>query len=451
MPKYLTKNAVKGQSGVNIVEEAVLGMGYKWSAGNASLDTGIDGDIEIVDPVTREAKNVLIRAQVKGRGCFEKETDATFEFTCAKADVEYWLGGNAPVILVFVRFDKRQAWWKSLRDWFADAARRKSGGIVFDKVADRFNKDSGAALLTLSQQYGSGVYIAPKRNREKLISNLLQVSRLPACLYMAETPHRDPAELRAALQKLVNWPRREWILKDTRIYSVHNLREEPWRSVCDLGTVESIETMEWASSASSDTRHTFAWLLDRCLSARIAPMGLVWNDAEECFYYKARVDKDTGELIPKEVTYTSLKQKATRTVFRGYRSKLDPNKVAYYRHQGFKPEFVWLEGQWYLEITPRYVFTVDGREPHPFREEYQSKIKALEGGAAVRNTVVMFASLLQDEAGLFASQYSHLGFGALASTEVEVGIDDELWAKQDELQPSSQTELEEVDPGLFTQ
>lgn len=451
MPKYLTRNAVKGQSGVNIVEEAVLGMGYKWSPGNASLDTGIDGDIELVDPVTREAKNILIRAQVKSRGYFEKESGSTFEFTCAKADIEYWLGGNAPVILVFVRFDKRLAWWKSLREWFGDAARRKSGVVVFDKVQDRFDKNTGPALLTMTQQYGSGVYIAPKRKRERLISNLLQVARLPASLYMAETAHRDPTELRAELQKLLEWPPREWILKDTRIYSVHNLREEPWKSVCDPGTVESIETEEWANSASSDARHSFAWLLDRCLSARIAPMGLVWNDEEDCFYYKARVDKGTGELIPKEVTYTSLKQRATRTVFQGYKSKLDPTKVAYYRHQGFKPQFMWLEGQWYLEITPRYVFTADGREPHPFREEYQSKIKAIEGGAAVRNTVVMFASILQDEPGLFTKQYPHLGFGELASTEVDVGIDDELWAKKDELQPSSQTELEEVDPGLFTQ
>lgn len=449
MPKYLTRNAVKGQSGINVVEEAVLGMGYKWSPGNASLDTGIDGDIEIVDPVTREAKNVLIRAQVKSRGCFEKESDSTFEFSCAKADIDYWLGGNAPVILVFVRFDKRMAWWKCLRSWFADAARRKSGKITFDKSADRFDKNTGPALLAMTQQYGSGVYIAPKRRPERLISNLLEVTRLPACLYMAETFHREPQALREALQRQVEWPRREWILKDSRIYSVHNLREAPWSSVCDVGTVERIETDEWAHSASSDTRHGFAWLLDVCLQARIAPMGLVWNKDEDCYYYKARTDKVTGELLPKEVTYTSLKQKATRTVFQAYTSKGDPSKVSYYRHQGFEPHFLWLDGKWYLEITPRYVFTADGREPHPFREEYQSKIKSIEGGAAVRNTVVMFASLLQDEPGLFNNQYPYLGFGELLVTEVEVGIDDELWAKKDELQPSAQTEMEEVDPGLF--
>lgn len=451
MPKYLTRNAIKGQTGVNIVEDAVLGMGFKWSPGNASLDTGIDGDIELVDPATREAKNVLIRTQIKARASFDKENDSSFEFSCSKADIDYWLGGNAPVILVVVRLDKRMAWWKSLRDWFSDAPQRKSGKVIFDKTKDQFDKNSGPALLAMTQQYGSGVYIAPKRKPERLISNLLEVVRFPTCLYMAESLHRDSAELRDALQKTMEWPPREWILIDGRIYSVHNLREDPWRSVCDVGTVERIETEEWVSSESSDTRNRFAWLLDRCLAAKIGPQGLVWNKGEGCYYFKARVDKGTGELRPKEVSYTSLKQAATRTVFQPYISKKDSEKIAYCRHYGFESRFQQFDGRWYLEITPRYVFTVDGREPHPFREEYQSKIKSIEGGTAVRNIVLMFASLLRDQTILFATPYEHLGFGELATAEVEVGIDDELWAKKDELQPSSQTELEEVELGLFDQ
>lgn len=249
----------------------------------------------------------------------------------------------------------------------------------------------------------------------------------------------------------MEWPPREWILGDGRVYSVFNLREHPWSSVCDIGTVERIETEEWASSQSSDTRHSFAWLLDRCLASRLGPHGIVWNKDEGCYCFRARVVKQTGELLPRVVTYTSLKQTATRTVFQAYMSKREPERVAYYRHYGFKQKFQWLDGKWHLEITPRYVFTSDGREPHRFREEYQSKIKAIEGGTAVRNIVLMFASLLQDQPGLFASPYPYLGFGELASVEVEVGIDDERWANKDELQPSSQTELEEVDAGLFAQ
>ncbi len=449
MAKYLSRNVIKGQSGINVVEEAVLGMGFKWSPGNGSLDTGIDGDIELVDPATREAKNVLIRAQVKSRGYFEKESNSTFEFACAKPDIEYWLTGNAPVILIFVRFDTRTAWWKCLRSWFSDPARRKIGRIVFDKAADRFDKHTGPALLDMTQQYGSGVYISPKRKPERLVSNLLEVTRLPARLYMAETQYRDSHDLRDALHRRQEWPPKEWFLRDGRLYSIHDLREEPWKSVCDVGTVESIETEEWSQSDSIEQKNGFVRLLEACLSTRIAPMGLSWNKDEECYYYKARNDKTTGAMIPKEVWYKSLQQRASRIVFQEYRSKKDPTQVAYYRHQGFKSHFIRLDGKWYMEITPRYIFTADGKEPHRFREEYQSKIKTIEGGAAVRGTIVMFASLLQDETGLFAKSYPHLGFGELATTEIGVGIDDELWGKKDELQPSSQTEQEEVDSGLF--
>lgn len=449
MAKYLSRNVIKGQTGVNVVEAEVLGMGFKWSSGNGSLDTGIDGDIELVDPVTGEAKNVLIRAQVKSRGCFEKESGGSFEFACAKADIEYWLAGNAPVILIFVRFDTRMAWWKCLRSWFSDPARRKSGRIVFDKSADRFDKHSGPALLAMTQQYGSGVYILPKRKPERLVSNLLAVTRLPARLYMAETRYRESQELREALRQRQDWPPKEWFLRDGRIYSIHNLREEPWRSVCDAGTVESIETEEWSQSDSIEQKNGLIRLLEACLSTRIAPMGLSWNKDEDCYYYKPRIDKNSGAMIPREVWYKSLQQRTSRIVFQEYRSKKDPAQVAYYRHHGFKSHFVRLDGQWYMEITPRYIFTADGKTPHSFREEYQSKIKAIEGGAAVRGTIVMFAALLQDETGLFAKPYPHLGFGELATIEIGVGIDDELWGKRDELQPSPHSELEEVDPGLF--
>lgn len=449
MPKYLGRNALKGQTGINVVEEAVLGMGFKWSPGSGNLDTGIDGDIEIVDPSTGEAKNVLIRAQVKGRTHFENESGGTFEFSCSKNDIDYWLGGNAPVILVVVRLGERNAWWISVREWFSDPDRRRRGRAVFDKMKDKFDQSAGPLLVAMTQKYGSGVYVAPKRKSERLISNLLEVTRLPAVMWMAETQFRKPKEFREALQRGQEWPPREWFLRDGRVYSVHNLRNEPWNSVCDLGTVESIETEEWSQSEFRDQRNGFVRLLHTCLAARIAPMGLIWNSEEECYYYKARIDKRTGALIPKEVSYKSLQQSTSRTVFQPYFSKKDPARVAYYRHHGFKVHFQRLDMKWYMEITPRYIFTSDGKESHPFREEYQAKIKSIEGGAAVRNIVVMFASLLQDEAGMFSQPYTHLGFGELLTTEVEVGIDDAVWANKDELQPSARTELEEVDPGLF--
>jgi hypothetical protein len=92
-------------------------------------------------------------------------------------------------------------------------------------------------------------------------------------------------------------------------------------------------------------------------------------------------------------------------------------------------------GSWYLQINPRYVFTVDGKGLHQFREELQATIKTYEGSGAVRGSVVMFAALLQDDPSLFQVRYPHLGFGELLTTSLGVGIEDDLWLHRDELQP----------------
>lgn len=442
MGKKLSQQAVRGQFGVNVVEEAILGMGFKWSPGNGSLDTGLDGDIELVDPVTRDAQNVVIRAQVKGRTALDNETDRSFEFTCSKEDIDYWMAGNVPVILIIVKLRERLAWWVSVRDCFADANRRKSGKAVFDKKYDRFDKDTGPRLLALCQNYGAATYFVPKRKKERLISNLLSVTRLPASLFMAETAHRDPKELRDRLRQDIEYPDREWMLRDGWLYSVHNLRRHPWNKVCDVGTVENIDTDEWAWSDVPEARNGFIRLLKTCLWTRVAKMRMRWDATEGCYHFRA-----TQDLSPFSVHYTSLQQRTSRVVFQGYPSKVDPSRMAYYRHVGFEPRFLRLAEEWYLEITPRYLFTTDGETPHPFREEYQAKIKTFEGGAAVRGTVVMFAALLQDESTLYRQAYPHLGFGKLVTAETEVGIDDDAWSNRDELRASAGVENDS--PGLF--
>lgn len=446
MSKYLKKTAITGQYGVNIVERIVLNMGHKWVAGNASLDTGIDGEIEIRDPETEEAKNIVLRVQIKTRGSLEQDGDERFCFTCKQEDLDYWMQGNAPVLLIVVKVPEDKAYWVSVKDYFSDQERRRSRKVFFDKVVDVFDTAAAAQLHKLASREVGGVYFAPKSDNEELVSNLLRVSRTPSQLYMAETEHRDPKELRDALKQRVEYPPDEWFLKDGRVYSVHNLREEPWASVCDVGTAETIDTEEWSDSDSHEVRGNFVRLMNQCLRARAWQLGLRWSKDEWCFHYRA-----TRDLRDRTVRYKSLRNTVPRDVLKRYAKKKTPNETAYFRHCGFEPAFRQYGSEWYLEITPRYVFTTDGRELHPYREEYQAKIKAIEGSKAVMGLVVMFASLLSDDDGsLYGTPYPHLGFDGLAETVLDVAIDDAVWSSTDEIAPAS-THEEAPDAPLFEQ
>ena len=446
MPKYLKKSAITGQYGVNVVERIVLSMGHKWVAGDASLDTGIDGEIEIRDPVTEEAKNIVLRVQIKTRGSLEQDSDGRFCFTCKPDDLDYWMQGNAPVLLIVVKVPEDKAYWVSIKDYFSDQDRRRNRKVFFNRVADAFEAAAAPRLLELASQEVEGVYFAPKSSNEELVSNLLRVHRMPSQLYMAETTYRDPKELRVALREVIENPPDEWFLKDGRVYSVHNLREGPWARVCDIGTAETIETEEWSNSESHELRGYFVRIMNQCLRARAWQLGLRWSKDERCFHYRA-----TRDLKDRTVRYKSIKNTVPRNVFKRYTKKKTPDETAYYRHCGFEPSFRNYGGEWYLEITPRYVFTRDGRELHPYREEYQAKIKTIEGSKAVMGLVVMFASLLSDDHNsLYTKPYPHLGFDGLAEVTLDVAIDDTFWSSSDEIAPA--TTLEEApDAPLFDQ
>ena len=96
-----------------------------------------------------------------------------------------------------------------------------------------------------------------------------------------------------------------------------------------------------------------------------------------------------------------------------------------------KLRFRRFDGKWCLEINPTYLFTSDGEKTHPYHQEYLAKIKSIEGSGAVGGSVVMFAALLRDREGLFPDNYPHLGFSNLLNAELDVGIDDKLWSKDD--------------------
>jgi hypothetical protein len=425
--KRLTREQILGETAVQFIGRRFLDMGLPWHPTNAPLDAGIDGFVEIRDVQSGEATNAWIAVQSKGRTTLEKETATSFEFTCTPRDLDYWRRGNMPVLLVVSLPERNVAWWVSVKDYFRDdGARLQSRRIVFDKQANALTPAAGGQFLQLVQAAGAGTYFRPAPKRERLHTNLLEVKRFPQLIYSARAALRDSAALRDRLKQQMQYPPREWLFDGKRIYSVHDLRDDPWASVCDIDTVDWIEAAKWSSSDDPQEQRLFVWMLNECLRSFAGKIGMRYSREDDALYFKK-----TSDLSPRVRRYRSRQQRAERVVFREYRSKTDPSKIFYYRHVGFEPRFRHFDGRWCLEINPTYLFTSDGENTHPYHEEYLAKIKSIEGSGAVGGTVVMFAALLRDREGLFADNYPHLGFGNLLEGELEVGIDDKFWSEDD--------------------
>jgi hypothetical protein len=425
--KKIHRSSVIGQQGVNLIEKVVLGMGYLWYPTGAT-EAGIDGSIEIRDPETGEVTNSIVQVQSKATtNPFQAETESSFDYLCSEKDLDYWMRGNAPVILVVSRPRSGEAYWVSIKDYFTDPKRRAARKVRFDKARDRFDEGCAAALAELAVPRDAGLYFAPPPATETVYSNLLRVSHFPERLYVGQTDYRDGKEIRAKLREHGAEEDNEWFPKRGSVYSFNDLSEEPWDEICDQGTVEAFDSEEWAYSDDRDRQREFVQLLNQCLRAKAGALGLRYSKDLECHYFGA-----TNDLSELKLGYQSLVNETSRTVFRGYEKKGNQKGIAYYRHSAFKGWFQRFGDDWYLEITPTYYFTRDGWRLDRFYEDRLKKIKEQEKNPAVRGQVVMWAEYLSRDGNLFEPQYPMLGFGELIRFEVEAGLDDAAWLERDE-------------------
>lgn len=427
--KRVSPQSILGQQGANLIERIVLGMKSVWRPLQI-FDVGIDGEIEICDPTTGEATNTIVRVQAKATAQpFPAETSESFDFPCEQRDIDYWLRGNAPVILIVCRPATNEAYWVSIRDYFKDLSAQKSRRVHFDKSRDRFDVSCINALKQLALPRDSGVYFSPVRKSETLYTNLLRVESFSKKVFIADTDYRKVGAVWSKFISLGIRPGPEWMLRNKRIISFHDLRECPFDTICDLGTVEDFDAYEWADTNDADRKREFVQLLNLSLRQRARLLGLWFDKSHKYYYFPAN-----KALKTQEVRYRSIKQWARREVFRQYSKKSDPTQGAFCRHSAFKGSFLRLDGDWYLEITPTYHFTSNGYREDVFRAAHLSGIKRLERNPAVLAQVIMWADYLRrPTCNLFSlSEYPFLTFGELARVEIETGLPDDVWYKAEE-------------------
>ena len=89
---YSESDQIGGQ-GQRLVALTVTRLGHIWH--DRRVDHGVDGEIELVDPVRRSVSNVHVLVQSKATaGRLPGETENSIHFRLDAADVAYWRGGS---------------------------------------------------------------------------------------------------------------------------------------------------------------------------------------------------------------------------------------------------------------------------------------------------------------------------------------------------------------------
>lgn len=436
MSKKISREQILGELGVNLVQKRVLQMGFTWHPSNQPVEAGIDGWVELRDNTTGEVANCWLAVQSRARSTLP-EDEKFVKYTPTQKDLEYWLKGTQPVILVVSKPEEDLAWWVSVKEYFRGREDFSSNRMIrFDKKNDLLTQSVATRWKQVASDAGSGVYFTPPELSEELSSNLLRVWRWPPKIYSAVCKYSGGKEVNDRLRDAVEFPRHEWYLgEDNQIISFHDLSTFPWNTVCDSSQVTETESDRWAFSTDGQEKRQFVRLLNQCLRAMLGKHGIRYSKEENCYYFKP----GKGSQLVRRISYKSRKKQTARDVVTQLTFKTKNGEATYFRHDGLETRFLRFDSKWYMMIEPRYVFTTDGMILHPYREERQATIKSLEGDAAVSGKIVMYADLLKETDSLFDASYDLLSFDKLETAVIEFGIEDDIWAKQKKEKESPDT------------
>jgi len=79
--KYIGSRDITGERGIALIHTVVSEMGFVWNA--TKLEAGIDGYIEIRDPITGAMTNLIIQVQSKATDHdFLADTPTGFDYYC---------------------------------------------------------------------------------------------------------------------------------------------------------------------------------------------------------------------------------------------------------------------------------------------------------------------------------------------------------------------------------
>lgn len=442
MAKKITNESLLGQRGINLIEECVLSMGFGWHPTNQAVEAGIDGHIELRNPESEQALNLIVAVQSKARTAFSGETEDAFTFYCDQRDIDYWLQGNVPVILVVSRPDTKEAFWVNVKQFFLDPAIRQSRKLVFNKARDRFDANARSRLFDIARP-DTGLYLAPLPKVEQLLPNLLKLVIRTNHVCIATTAHRDPRDLIRTFQASHSFPERDWILHGGQLVSFQRLDQAPWTDVCDVASVQYKPTASLSESADPDERRLFVRLLNRCLEAKCRPHGIYFDMKQALFYFA-----NTENLRTRRLAFQSTARQSSRTVFEAYRDK-ETKQIRFCRHLAFHGHFRPLGGLWYLEVTPTYRFTRDGHSPDRFADDRLKGIKRLERHRAVLGQLLTWVEILTKSGDLFRTDYPHFDFQRPSTLALGVGIDDVEWFGKEDPEEAANLNSEEAASGLL--
>ncbi len=202
---------------------------------------------------------------------------------------------------------------------------------------------------------------------------------------------------------------------EDRVWSLRELTPEFLRAV-GASDPKSGALADWTDSGQESDLNLIRQLVRHDLIDRHSHW-LRWHAFKKVAYFRRRAAQES-------VTY-AWATKPGRAVVAAQFAK-DDGHFTGYRHDASRLHVRRLDGQFYLEVSPTYLFTWDGKQVSGHHETALSGIHRLDRHATVSQMLRMWATLLTDDSTI-DQQAQPYTVGGLVEVRIPQGITDVRW------------------------
>ncbi|MBT3022048.1 MAG: SMEK domain-containing protein [Candidatus Thiodiazotropha sp. (ex Lucina aurantia)] len=277
----------------------------------------------------------------------------------------------------------------------------------------------------------------PEEPPETLAANMLELY-FPQTLYIAELlpevfdgkkPRNQRKQVGTYVRSIEQSVPSDYEVSGGRLITFHNLEDQnnPFKLLIDEGTVEPFQPSDYYS-IDEDHERVFKSLLRFCMQHKLHKHRVLWEYRERIFIFLPLEDSDNTR------TETWIGQKrATRTVFERKFKRNEPEKVLSTRHFAFSLNFLTVEDEWYVAITPDWFFSYgDSYRQSAFGDKLLSGLKRMEKNRSVFDQFRFLCSWLRDldSDDLFsenANTSPHITFGQILEFGGGRSLNEDLW------------------------
>ena len=356
-------------------------------------DVGIDGEIEVVTPKADgngfETSGGIIKVQAKsGSSYIKKDHGPTFATPVRIDDLEYWNNCTFPVFFIVYHPDDNALYFKEIKTYIRTTADvwQPPLEVVFNKAADQFTSEAKNNVC----EYAA---VSPPRisfdQQERLYSNLLPVKRLPQTLTYAKTRRKSASRIREEIEGY----KPPFCIHDGHLYTLSDLDNDRnvLREVCDIKTISEMPFADWIDDF--DLRNNLVFMLNQLFGSHCYQCGLAYNRDFKRTYFPRESEVDSDKSFTRTWTSPRTKRDAPpRTVVQFY----EYGTFKFWRHLAAEFRFEQFGRKWFLRVTPKYLFTDDGKKVcNPaLVGPYTTKLKAMEHNPQVLNHVLFWGQTL---------------------------------------------------------